>query len=125
MKFFDSLEAIMVQVYYCVIYSIITYGILVWVKAYCRNCKPVMALQKRVARVNTFRDHDCHSEPLFARLKLLNCIRFFLLMYPKCIDKRNYNLLPKALEVLPGEHLLQSMHTYKTRLASKQCLLNI
>ncbi len=85
---------ILLQLYYCLIYPFLTYGIVVWGNTYESSLKPLVLLQKRVVRVITFLSYDEHTSPLFKNLgllKLLDIIRMsnLLFMHDFC-KKKNF-----------------------------------
>ena len=60
-----------VQVYYSIIYSFLTYGIIVWGNTYSSNLQPLIILQKKAIRIITFSDFRAHTSPIFKQLSLL------------------------------------------------------
>ena len=63
--------ASLVQVYYFIIYSFLTYGIIVWGNTYSSNLQPLIILQKKAIRIITFSDFRAHTSPIFKQLSLL------------------------------------------------------
>ena len=57
--------ASLVQVYYSIIYSFLTYGIIVWGNTYSSNLLPLIILQKKAIRIITFSDFRAHTSPIF------------------------------------------------------------
>ena len=57
--------------YYSIIYSFLTYGILIWGNTYKTNLHPLMVLQKKPLRIITFSDFQAHTSLLFKKLNLL------------------------------------------------------
>ena len=59
------------QLYYSLIYSHLSYGIIIWGNTYTSTLQPLFILQKRVLRIMTFANYDSHSSPIFRQLELL------------------------------------------------------
>ena len=66
---------ILVMLYNAFILPHITYGLEVWGAACKTFMNPILILQKRMARVITFKDRKHHSNPLFLELKLLDVFK--------------------------------------------------
>ena len=105
----------MLQIYYAIVYSFLTYSVLAWGNTYNTNLKPLIILQKRAVRVITFSDYRAHTSPLFKTLKLLKFpditklyTGIFMLQYSK-------GLLPVDFDNLFSE--VENVHGYNTRLA--------
>ena len=54
-------QNILKQLYYCLIYPYLTYGILVWGNAYENSIKNVVILQKKVIRIISFSEYNSHT----------------------------------------------------------------
>ena len=61
--------ASLVQVYYSIIYSFLTYGIIVWGNTYSSNLQPLIILQKKAIQIITFSDFRAHTSPIFKQLR--------------------------------------------------------
>ena len=64
--------ASLVQVYYSITYSFLTYGIIVWGNTYSNNLQPLIILQKKAIRIITFSDFRTHTSLIFKQLSLLS-----------------------------------------------------
>ena len=67
-------NSILYQLYYSLIYPLLTYGLLVWGNTYHTTLKPIITLQKRALRIITYSKPDKHSEPLFKQVELLKLV---------------------------------------------------
>ena len=67
-------NSILYQLYYSLIYPLLTYGLLVWGNTYHTTLKPIITLQKRALRIITYSKPDEHSDPLFKQLELLKLV---------------------------------------------------
>ena len=108
----------MLQIYYTIIYSFLTYSVLAWGNSYVTNIKSLIILQKRAVRIITFSDYRAHASPLF---KTLNLLKFpdivklytgtFMLQYSK-------DLLPVDFNNFFTE--IKNVHQHNTLLASRK-----
>ena len=102
---------ILVMLYNAFILPHITYGLEVWGAACKTFMNPILILQKRMARVITFKDRKHHSNPLFLELKLLDVFKEYryltgIFMY----DLFNNNIPHKITDYFSFID-----HIYKTR----------
>jgi hypothetical protein len=105
---------ILLQIYYTIIYSFLTYSILTWGNNYITNIKPLITLQTKAVRVITFSDYRAHTSPLFkSLLKFPDIVKLytgvFMLQYSK-------GSLPVDFDNLFTE--IKNVHQHSTRLAS-------
>ena len=111
-------QAILVQVYYSIIYSFLVYGVLIWGNTYKTNIQPLVILQKKKAlRIITFSDFKAHSSPLFKNLNLLKLPDIIKLYTASFMHQYNKGTLPKNFNNFFTS--VRSKHQYSTRLASK------
>ena len=61
---------ILKSIYFAIFASHINYANLVWAQNSNVMCR-ILTLQKKAMRIITFQSRDCHSSPLFSKLKLL------------------------------------------------------
>ena len=83
---------ILKNLYYCLIYSHLIYGIEVWGSACQTTMTPIISLQKRAVRMITFNDRIpevpgplCPFDPLFSVLELLKIYDIFNLQVAKFV----------------------------------------
>ena len=69
---------IFLNLYYSLIYLVLTYGLLLWGNTFGSNLNPIIVLQKRVVRIITFDKFDDHSSLLF---KALGIVKFSDLIF--------------------------------------------
>ena len=108
---------ILLQVYYSIIYTFFTYGVLIWGNTYKTNLYPLIILQKKAVRIITFSDFLAHTSPLFKELNLLkfiDIVDFHTALFMFRYSRGN----------LPGNfdgyfNLVCNTHLYGTRAASK------
>ena len=105
------------QLYYSLIYSHLSYGIIIWGNTYTSTLQPLIILQKRVLRIMTFANYDSHSSPIFRQLELLK-INDLVFIHTALFMQQYYSKqLPETFDNLFQP--LSCKHNYKTRLASK------
>ena len=115
-RHFVSID-ILIQLYYCFVYSLITYGILVWGNTYETSLKSLTTLQNKAIRIITFSKRDEHSNPLYAKLKLLKIKDLVHFHNGLFMFHYYHNQLPNAY--VNFFQSVSSVHQYRTRLASK------
>lgn len=78
---------------------------------------PLITLQKRAVRIITFSEYNCHSSPLFRKLKLLKVSD---LLYLYCALFM-YDYYSNRLPLIFNDFFMSinKVHQYQTRLASK------
>ena len=121
LEYFQKLDIlsidILIQLYYCFVYFLITCGILVWGNTYETSLKSLTTLQNKAIRIITFSKRDEHSNPIYAKLKLLkikDLVHFHNALF---MFHYYHNQLPNAY--INFFQSVSSVHQYKTRLASK------
>ena len=75
---------ILVNLYYSLVYPYLLYCVISWGGTYHSCLAPLKVLQKRIVRLLAGSHYLAHSEPLFARLKILrvdDIYRFVLAQY--------------------------------------------
>ena len=76
-RFYVS-QKILIQLYYAIIYSHLSYGLIASGSASQTSLKPLVTLQKKAIRIMTFSKFDAHSSPLF---KATNIVKFIDLIH--------------------------------------------
>ena len=121
LEYFKKLDILCLLIfdilYYCFVYSLITYGILVWGNTYETSLKSLTTLQNKAIRIITFSKRNEHSNPLYAKLKLLkikDLVHFHNALF---MFHYYHNQLPNAY--VNFFQSVSSVHQYRTRLASK------
>ena len=109
--------ASLVQVYDSIIYSYLTYGIIVWGNTYSSNLQPLIILQKKAIRIITFSDFRAHTWPIFKQLSLLKLCDVVELQTALFMYQYNKGILPDLFTDLFTP--VRSKHQYQTRLACK------
>ena len=109
--------ASLVQVYYSIIYSFLTYGIIVWGNTYSSNLQPLIILQKKAIRIITFSDFRAHTSPIFKQLSLLKLCDVVELQTALFMYQYNKGILPDLFTDFFTP--VRSKHQYQTRLACK------
>ena len=82
------------QLYYSIIYILLTYSLSIWGNTYLSTLKPLIILQKRAIRIITFSKSDEQSEPLFKELEILKLTDLVILHNALFMYHYYYNLLP-------------------------------
>ena len=106
LRHFVSIQ-ILLQMYNAIIYSFLTYAVLLWGNTYITNLSPLVTLQKKAIRIITFSDYRAHTSPLFNKmlnlLKLLDIVKLHTGIFMLCFCN---GLLPVKLNVsmriIPG-----------------------
>ena len=110
-------NSILYQLYYSLIYPLLTYGLLVWGNTYHITLKPIITLQKRALRIITYSKPDEHSDPLFKQLELLKLVDLVVFHNALFMYQYHKNLLPKSFNNF--FEAVSSKHQYNTRFASR------
>ena len=105
------------KLYYALIYTFLTYGILIWGNTYETPLKPIFILQKEVVCIITFSKLDNHSSPLFKSLGLIKFFDIVLLQIAIFMYKFQNNVLPAAFHTFVTK--VTSVHNYNSRFAAK------
>ena len=108
---------ILLQLYYSLIYPLLTYGLSIWGNTYSSTLRPLIILQKKATRIITFSEPGDHSEPLFKKLNILKLTDLVTLHNALLMYNYHHNLLPSSFENF--FKTVASIHSYNTRLASK------
>ena len=110
-------NSILYQLYYSIIYPLLTYGLLVWGNTYHTTLKPIITLQKRALRIITYSKPDEHSDPLFKQLKLLKLVDLVVFHNALFMYQYHKNLLPTSFNNF--FEAVSSKHQYNTKFASR------
>ena len=116
LRHFVSIQ-ILLQMYNAIIYSFLTYAVLLWGNTYITNLSPLITLQKKAIRIITFSDYRAHTSPLFKMLnllKLLDIVKLHTGIFMLCFCN---GLLPVDFDHFFSE--IKCIHAHYTRLASK------
>ena len=117
LRHFVSIQ-ILLQMYNAIIYSFLTYAVLLWGNTYITNLSPLITLQKKAIRIITFSDYRAHTSPLFIKmlnlLKLLDIVKLHTGIFMLCFCN---GLLPVDFDHFFSE--IKCIHAHYTRLASK------
>ena len=111
---------ILVMLYNAFIIPHITYGLEVWGAACKTFLNPILILQKRMARVITFKDRKHHSNPLFLELNLLDVFKEYRYLTGIFMYDLFNNNLPHGI----SDYFSFIDHMYQTRNKEK-CNLKI
>jgi hypothetical protein len=91
-------QNILKQLYYCLIYPYLTYGILVWGNAYENSIKNVVILQKKVIRIINFSEYNSHTSELFKKLELMKFKDIVFLQYALFMYQFHHKIIPAVFE---------------------------
>ena len=83
-------------VYYALVHSYLSYGIVVWGNASESILKPLHALLNRVVRIMTFAPFGIGTKPIFDFLKILDGNKLFSFETGKYVFKSKNDLLPNS-----------------------------
>ena len=112
-------ELVLVQLYmyYSLIYPFLTYSLITYGTRYQTALLPLVTLQKTAVRIITFSECNCHSSPLFRKLKILKVSD---LLYLYCALFM-YDYYSYRLPLIFNDFFksISKVHQYQTRLASK------
>ena len=110
-------DLVLVQLYYSLIYPFLTYSVITWGTTYQTTLLPLITLQKRAVRIITFSEYNCHSSPLFQKLKILKVSDLVYLYCALFIYDYYSNKLPLIFNDF--FKCINKVHQYQTRLANK------
>ena len=110
-------DLVLVQLYYSLIYPFLTYSVITWGTTYQTTLLPLITLQKRAVRIITFSEYNCHSSPLFQKLKVLKVSDLVYL----CCALLMYDYYSNRLPLIFNDFFksINKVHQYQTRLANK------
>ena len=108
---------ILVNLYYCLIYPYLTYGIVAWGHTYQSTTNPLLILQKKALRLITFNNFQAHTNPIFLRLKILKFPDLVFLYTALFMHDYHSKNLPISFKSYFTN--VNQKHNYNTRLASK------
>ena len=89
---------ILIQVYYSIIYPLLTYGIIIWGNTYKTNLDPIYILQKKAIRIIHFTSYYEHTSSFFKMdqlLKLPDIIKFYTTVF---MHQYTQNSLPGVFD---------------------------
>ena len=90
---------------------------MVWGSTYVTNINPLVVLQKRTIRILSFSKFEAHTNPLFARLKILK-LHDIIFFHTACfMYKFSKSSLPNTFDNFFTR--INTRHSYNTRLSSK------
>ena len=99
--------------YYSLVYSYLTYGIILWGSAHDTYMSKLKITQKKIVRAITGAPYDAHSEPLFKLLNILKLTDLYKLHISKYMFSFINNVIPRPiLEIFT---LAQDTHDHGTR----------
>ena len=110
-------DLVLVQLYYSLIYPFLTYSVITWGTTYHTTLLPLITLQKRAVRIITFSEYNCHSSPLFQKLKVLKVSDLVYLYCALFMYDYYSNRLPLIFNDFFKS--INKVHQYQTRLANK------
>ena len=110
-------DLVLVQLYCSLIYPFLTYSLITWGTTYQTALLPLITLQKRAVRIITFSEYNCHSSPLFRKLKILKVIDLLYLYCALFMYDYYSNRLPLIFNDFFKS--IDKVHQYQTRLACK------
>lgn len=100
-------------VYYSLVYSQLTYGIILWGAAYDVHINKLVIMQKKIVRCMAKANYREHSQPLFQELNLLNLGNIYTIEVAKFMYKYVQKELPKIfLDIYASSNLI---HAHNTR----------
>ncbi len=88
----------MITMYYSFIYSLLSYGILLWGNSYKANTHKLLILQKRAVRIISDSTFLAHTDVLFKNKKILKLHDIVSLETLKFVYKSKLNLLPSNFD---------------------------
>ena len=89
---------VLTQLYYSLIYSYLTYGIVIWGNTYIKVLYLIVTLQKKAVRIITFSNFDEHSSLLFYRLKILKFVDLLFLYNSLFMHDYHFNNLSPSFK---------------------------
>jgi len=110
-------SAILLQLYYSLVYPYIIYGIVVWGHTYDSTLNPIFILQKKLVRIMTFSHYNAHTNQLFYNLKILKLPDITFLQTALFMFDYYSGNLPETFSNFFTQ--VHNLHHYNTRLASK------
>ena len=112
----DCPESVLKSIYFSLIHSYLSYGILVWGKAAAIYTNRLRLLQKKAIRIITNSDYMAHTKPLFKQLNILSFDDMIEHKTASLMWDYDHNLLPICFSNYFKPVSLT--HSYRTRMAS-------
>ena len=104
---------ILFMLYYCLIYSFLTYGVHVWGLTFPSFLTQLFIIQKKAIRIISFSEPKSHSEPLFKSLQLLKLNHVIESQILSFVYQWSRRLLPPCFSEY--FEFTSSVHFYSTR----------
>ena len=101
------------SLYYALVYSRLTYGIVLWGSAYACHLEPLYRVQKKIIRIITGSGVNVHSEPLFKYLSFLKLGDIYRLETAKFTFLYMHQSLPLPLQNIFVMN--NTIHSHETR----------
>lgn len=105
-------------IYYALVHSHLSYGLLNWGRAYETHLKPLNVLQNKAIKYMTYSNQRTHSKPLYKRLAILPIIELHKFEILKFMHKYQHDKLPSTFSNLLQP--LSNIHKHDTRQKSTQ-----
>ena len=103
----------LIMLYYSMVYSHLTYCISSWGGAAKTVLEPLNILQRRIIRLITFSDFQCHAPPLFLKLKLLTIENIYYYKLGILFHDIQHGKVTGEINI----NSLNTIHSYNTRLS--------
>ena len=104
--------AILISLYYALIYPFLIYGIIAWGNTYPTTLQPLYVSQKKVMRIITFSKFDEHSSPIIKSLNIIKLFDLVTLSIAIFMFKFKKKLLPSIFNTL--FITVNEVHNYNT-----------
>ena len=111
-------KEILLSLYYALIHSFITYGLIAWGNTDESTIKPIFILQKKAVRTITMSSFDQHSSPLFKSLEIIKSFDLVTFLIAIFMFKFHNQLLSSAFQSFFSK--VDKIHSYNTIHAAKQ-----
>ena len=108
---------ILTNLYYCLIYPYLIYGIVTWGHTYESTTNSLFILQKKALRLITFSTFSAHTNSIFHSLKIIKFPDLVFLHTALLMHDYYSNNLPTSFKSYFNE--IKQKHNYNTRLASR------
>ena len=109
-------ENILKSIYFSLIHSYISYGLIVWSQASAIYTNKIKLIQKKALRIITNSDYLAHTKPLFKKLNILNFDDMIKHQFASIMWDQDHDLLPNSISCFFKP--VSQIHGYNTRMVS-------
>ena len=108
----------LLMLYNCLIYSHLSYGVLLWGSTFQSYLNNIISMQKRAVRIVGHAPYNAHTSPIFTEFKILKLPDIYTLHLGKYMFMQQHLMLPEPL--IKRFTFNRDIHSHDTR--QRDCL---